>query len=144
MPIAHFHLVDGVWSDEQIANLLERASQTYSTVLESPIERVRTFVVRYRPSDVATAGVRVPDGGAPAPYFTALVLRGRPEHQRHELLSALTDVVVEELGCERSLVRGQIIQIDPEDWGIGGRPASQARSAEIAARADNEPSGPTS
>lgn len=135
MPIAHFHLVDGVWSDEQVAILLERASQAYSTVLESPIERVRTFVVRYRPSDVATGGVRVPDGGAPAPYFTALVLRGRPERQRHELLTALTDVVVEELGCARSLVRGQIIQIDPEDWGIGGRPATQARSAEISARA---------
>lgn len=135
MPIAHFHLVDGVWSDAQVGRLLERASQAYSTVLESPIERVRTFVVRYRPSDVATGGVLVRDGGAPAPYFTALVLRGRPEQERHELLTTLTDVVVDELGCERSLVRGQIIQIDPEDWGIGGQPASQARSGEIAARA---------
>lgn len=135
MPVAHFHLVDGAWDDAQVGALLERASRTYAEVLQSPVERVRVFAVRYPASDVATAGVRVDAGGDPAPYFTALVLTGRPTEQRHELLTRLTDVVVEELGCDRSLVRGQIIQVEPEDWGIGGTPASAARQGEIAARA---------
>lgn len=135
MPVAHFHLVEGAWRDDQIAALLHQAGEVYAQVLRSPVTRVRVFVVRYAATDVLTAGSVVADGGTPAPFFTALVLAGRPVEQRHELLARLTDVVVEQLACERSLVRGQIIQVEPEDWGIGGVPASALRVGEIAARA---------
>lgn len=141
MPVAHFHLVDGTWSEDQLGRLLEHASKVYAAVLESPVDRVRTYVVRYAAADVATGGMRVSDGGTPAPYFTAVVLAGRPEHQRHELLARLTDVVSEELSCDRSQVRGQVVQVDPADWGIGGRPASATRAGEIAARAGEPPPG---
>lgn len=70
-----------------------------------------------------------------APYFTAIVLAGRPAEQRHRLLAALTDILVEVLGVDRGLVRGRIIQVEPEDWGIGGTPAAAVRRDEITARA---------
>jgi len=76
-------------------------------------------------------------GGEPgrvAPYFTVIVLEGRPAEQRRRLLGALTDIVVDVLGVDRRDVRGRIIQVAPDDWGIGGVPASAARRDEIAAR----------
>ena len=46
----------------------------------------------------------------PAPYFTAIVLEGRPVEQRHRLLAEVTDLIVEVLDATRSRVRGRIIQ----------------------------------
>jgi phenylpyruvate tautomerase PptA (4-oxalocrotonate tautomerase family) len=63
------------------------------------------------------------------------VLEGRPVEQRHRLLSGFTDILVDVLGVARSRVRGRIIQVHPDDWAIGGVPASGARRDEIAARA---------
>lgn len=67
MPVAHFHLVDGAYSAEQRRRLLADASRCYAEVLDSPIERVRAFVVRYDPGDAATTGTVIADGGTPAP-----------------------------------------------------------------------------
>ena len=133
MPVAHFHIPAGRFTAAQERKLLIDASTTYSRVLDSPIERVRVFVVRYDPSCIAVAG-RV-ESGIDAPYFTAVVLAGRPRAQREDLLAALTAVVVGALGVAPDGVRGQIIEVLPENWGIAGRPASAVRSGEIAARA---------
>lgn len=130
MPVVEVHLVEGAHTPAQHAALLDGLSRTYAAVLESPIGRVRAFLTLHPPEHWATGGVL----GAPAPYFTALVLAGRPVEQRHRLLAAFTDVVVDVLGVERSLVRGRVVPVDPDDWGIGGVPASVARQAEIAAR----------
>ncbi|MET4165950.1 MULTISPECIES: tautomerase family protein [Gordonia] len=135
MPVAHFHIPIGSASTEQRAALLTAASAAYSRILDSPIERVRTFVVQYDPTDLAVAGQLMVDGGAIAPYFTAIVLAGRPAHQRAELLAAFTDLVVEHLGVDRSAVRGRIVEVAPENWGIGGIPASDVRKTEISMRA---------
>jgi len=51
------------------------------------------------------------------------------------LLGAFTDILVDTLGVDRRVVRGRIIPVSPDDWAIGGVPASSARGAEIAARA---------
>ena len=75
------------------------------------------------------------DSGVDAPYFTAIVLAGRPAAQRQALLEALTAVIVDALGVAPDAVRGQIVEVLPENWGIAGRPASAVRSGEIAARA---------
>ena len=135
MPVAHFHIPVGSASTEQRAALLTAASAAYSRVLDSPIERVRAFVVQYDPTDLAVGGQLVADGGSTAPYFTAIVLAGRPPQQRSELLAAFTDLVVEHLDVERSGVRGQIVEVAPENWGIAGQPASDVRASEIALRA---------
>ncbi|KSU61188.1 tautomerase family protein [Gordonia hongkongensis] len=135
MPVAHFHIPVGSASTEQRAALLTAASAAYSRILDSPIERVRAFVVQYDPTDLAVGGQLVADGGSAAPYFTAIVLAGRPPQQRSELLAAFTDLVVEHLDVERSGVRGQIVEVAPENWGIAGVPASDVRASEIALRA---------
>lgn len=135
MPIVTFHLAEGACSAAQAQRLLVEASALYAEVLQSPMERVRAFLRTYPREFSAVAGQVVADTGANAPYFEFLVLRGRPVEQRHALLRGFTDLLVDVLDVERELIRGQVIQLDPEDWGIGGEPASTRRQAEIAARA---------
>lgn len=134
MPVAHFHLANGSFDRDQRERLLVGASKCYSEVLDSPIERVRAFIVGYEPEAVAVGGRLVADGASAAPYFTAIVLAGRPAEQRHRLLARFTDLVVETLGVPRDSIRGQIIEVKPENWGIAGVAASAVRAEEIAAR----------
>lgn len=130
MPILEVHLVDGMHTPAQHADLLTSMSARCAEVLGSPLDRVRAYVTLHRPEHWATGGVP----GAPAPYFTAIVLQGRPAEQRRRLLGAVTDILVDVLGVDRRLVRGRIIQVHPDDWAIGGVPAGAARQSEIAAR----------
>ncbi|WP_433505726.1 tautomerase family protein [Pseudonocardia halophobica] len=135
MPVAHFHVVrDGV-DPAQRRRLLVEASRIYAEVLDSPIERVRVFVVEYDAETAAVGGEIVAEGAPAAPYFTAVVLAGRPATQRGELLARLTDLVVDVLGVERRRVRGRIVEVAPENWAIGGVGAASVRADEIAARA---------
>jgi 4-oxalocrotonate tautomerase family enzyme len=131
MPVLEVHLQEGHHSPEQHATLLARMSAAYAAVLESPVERIRAYLVLHRPEHWTAGGV---SGGEPAPYFTAIVLEGRSVEQRHRLLAELTDLLVGVLGVDRGRVRGRIVRVDPEDWAIGGVPASAARRDEIAAR----------
>lgn len=131
MPIVEVHLVEGAHTPTQHAGLLTALSARYAEVLDSPLSRIRAYLTLHEPGHWSTGG----EPGVPAPYFTAIVLAGRPAEQRHRLLAAFTDVVVDVLGVDREVVRGRIIQVDPDDWGIGGVPASAARRGEITARA---------
>jgi 4-oxalocrotonate tautomerase family enzyme len=131
MPILEVHLVEGEHSAAQHAELLAKMSTRYAEVLESPLERIRAYVTLHRPEHWATGGV----AGVEAPYFTAVVLEGRPAEQRRRLLGAFTDIIVDTLGADRRAIRGRIIQVSPDDWAIGGVQACSVRSAEIAARA---------
>ncbi|GAB84091.1 tautomerase family protein [Gordonia westfalica] len=135
MPVAHFHLPADTFDGSQQRTVLLQASRIYSEVLDSPIERVRVFIVSHPPSSIAVAGAVVAEGGAVAPYFTAIVLAGRPARQRQLLLERFTDLLVEVLAVDRAAVRGQIIEVEPDNWGIAGRAASIARADESAARA---------
>jgi phenylpyruvate tautomerase PptA (4-oxalocrotonate tautomerase family) len=130
MPILEVHLVEGAHTSTQHAELLRALSLRYAEVLESPLERVRAYLTLHRPEHWVTGG----EPGRATPYFTAIVLEGRPAEQRHRLLGAFTDILVDVLGVERRDVRGRIIQVPPDDWGIGGVPAGAARRDEIAAR----------
>ena len=130
MPILEVHLVEGAHTAAQHAELLARMSARCAEVLESPLARIRAYVTLHRPEHWATGGVL----GVEAPYFTAIVLEGRPAEQRRRLLGAFTDIIVDTLRVDRRTVRGRIIQVSPDDWAIGGVQASSARGAEIAAR----------
>lgn len=55
------------------------------------------------------------------------LLRGRSIEQKHQLLRELTDHVATTLGVERQAVRVFIVEIDPDNWGIAGMPASLIR-----------------
>lgn len=136
MPVLNIQLVEGDYSAEQHERLLIETSRFYAEVLKSPIERVRVFIQLHKPELVAIAGEPASRNGLRAPYFHFLALEGRPLEERQKLLAGFTDILVEVLGVERSLVRGGCWPIAPENWAIGGTPASVLRAAEVKARAD--------
>lgn len=135
MPIVEFHLADKAYEDHQLERLLIESSRLYAEVLACPIDRVRVFINLHPPGLAAVAGVRVSQSGARAPYFHFLVLQGRSLEERHRLLSGFTDIVVRELNADRDTVRGGCWPIAPENWAIGGVPASLRRAVEIESRA---------
>jgi len=119
--------------------LLREASDFYAAALypemdRPPVERVRAFVNDVAPGRWATGGVLVSNGAAPAPFFTCLSLRGRPALQLQDMMRGLTELTSRHLGCAADLVRGQLIEIHPEHWFIGGACANVARGDEIRAR----------
>lgn len=132
MPIVHFHLVDGQATKEQEAALLIAASELYADVLQCPMDRVRAFIQTFAPSRCAVAGKLVADDGTPAPYFEFLALEGRPLDQRQTLLAGFTDLLVKIIGAERASIRGHCQRVLPEEWAIGGTPASIVRKEHIA------------
>lgn len=133
MPVATFHTVG--CTPAQRRRLLVEGSRAYAAVLDAPVERVRVYVTDHAPDAVAVGGRVVAEGAPAAPFFTAVVLAGRPAAQRERLLAELTALAADVLEVDAALVRGHVVQVDPEDWGIGGRPAAQARAAEIRDRA---------
>ena len=131
MPIVHFHIADGYASPAQEERLLVGACQLYAEILQCPVERVRAFLHVYPPSRCAAAGTLISRSSQQAPYFEFSVLDGRPLDQRQRLLGGFTDLIVEILGVDRALVRGQCKRVAAEEWSIGGKPASEQRAAEI-------------
>lgn len=133
MPIAHFHLVEPTSGQQR--RIIEVATSIYAEAFDSPPDRIRIFIQNYPATAVGVGGVLVSEGAAQAPFFSALAMGGRPVDQRHRVLREFTALLVEVLDVDPALVRGHVVQIDPENWGIGGEPASVLRAAEIAARA---------
>ncbi|MFZ4535139.1 tautomerase family protein [Propionivibrio sp.] len=134
MPILNFHLVQGQHEQARIESLLLRSSQLFAEVLACPIDRVRVFATEHAPQHMCVGGQMVRQGDQAAPYFNFIVLRGRSLEDKHRLLAGFTDLLVEILGCPRDRVRGGVTPVEPEDWSIGGTPASLLRQAEIEAR----------
>ncbi len=135
MPVVNFHLVEGLTTPEQDERLLLGACRLYADVLRAPMERVRAFITPHRASQFAVAGDLVAHNGLHAPYFDFIVLDGRPLDERHRLLAGFTDLLVDTLGVRRELVRGSCRRVEPQDWAIGGEPASALRKDEVEARA---------
>jgi 4-oxalocrotonate tautomerase len=131
VPIIHFHVADGYATEAQEERLLVGASELYAKILQSPIERIRAFLHVYPPTRCAVAGTLVSKSSTQAPYFEFSVLDGRSLEQRQLLLSGFTELIVEILGVDRALVRGQCKRVTPEEWSIGGKPASEQRVADI-------------
>lgn len=135
MPVMEIHLVEDQFSESQHAELLGACAAHYADVLQSPVDRVRVFITLHKPALFCTGGQLARDDPRPAPYFQFIVLQGRPLDQRHALLAGFTDRIERILGVERSRIRGSCWPVPPEDWAIGGVPASVIRSEEVAARA---------
>jgi phenylpyruvate tautomerase PptA (4-oxalocrotonate tautomerase family) len=124
--ILEVHLVEGMHTPSQHAELLVAMSTRYAEVTEVPLERVRAHITLHRPELWANGGI--PADGRSAPYFTAVLLADQLELRRR-LLGALTDLLVDVLGVDRRLVHGEIVPVQPDDWAIGGVPASAAHRA---------------
>lgn len=139
MPVAQLYLVSSAYDAQAIESLLQEASAFYAAALypdmdPPPLERVRLLVTDVAPQHWATGGTPVSRGAAPAPYFTCIAMKGRSPERINALMAGFTDLIVQHLGCDRTLVRGRLIEIEPEHWFISGTPASQTRAAEVAAR----------
>ena len=135
MPIVNFHLVEGLTTPAQDERLLIGACQLYAEVLKAPMERVRAFITLHKATHFAVAGGLVAHNRLHAPYFDFIVLDGRSLEDRHRLMRGFTDLLVDTLGVRRDLVRGSCRRVEPQDWAIGGEPASVIRKEEVAARA---------
>lgn len=107
MPIVTHHLADEQYSDEQVQHLATASAPVNAAILERPVDRVRGFVRLYRPQMCLVAGEIVAQAAPAAPY----------------------------LGPPRELVRGGAIEIERNDWAIGGAPASVRRRDDVRARA---------
>jgi 4-oxalocrotonate tautomerase len=136
MPILHFHLAEGQYTQPQHEKLLLESSRFFAEVLRCPIDRVRVFIHLFRPDLAAVGGKLVSNDVQRAPYFSFIVLEGRSLEDRQRLLRGFTDIVVDVLQVDRGLVRGGIVPVHPENWSIGGEPASVKREAEVRARAE--------
>lgn len=135
MPLVNFHVVEQCCTAEQRKALLKAASQLYSEVLASPMERVRAFITLRNAEECAVGGELVSNNQLHAPVFEFLVLEGRSLEERQRLMSGFTQLLVEVLGVDPTLVRGRCIRVPPRDWCIGGTGADSVREQEIAAQA---------
>ena len=135
MPILEYHLIAGAHRDNDIAELLLASSKLYADELACPIDRVRVLVTTHAPQHVAVGGYLLSEGGHNAPHFHFLVLQGRSEAQCQALIAGFTDLLARILKVDKQLIRGGCWPIAPEHWGIGGKPASAMRAAEIKSRA---------
>lgn len=134
MPIVEYRIPAGHYPGEAVTTLLEKSCDLFAEVLECPLDRVRALAHEVSPHATCVGGTMVSEGGMAAPYFTFFLLDGRPEAVRHRLLAGFTDLLVECLGVDRSVVRGAVTIVAPTNWAIGGTPASIVRADEVAAR----------
>ncbi len=132
MPVFNVHLVEGRGTPDQQRQLLVEATAFIAGVLKSPAERIRAGITLHQPAHWLAGGEPSDD----SPFFSMVALEGRPLHERQQLLAGLTDLIVKNLGVPKDKVRGCIWRIHPEDWAIGGTPASVLREAEVRARAE--------
>jgi phenylpyruvate tautomerase PptA (4-oxalocrotonate tautomerase family) len=132
MPVLEVHLVEGLHTPAQHAELLVALSTRYAEVTDVPLDRVRAHLTLHRPELWANGGI--PADGRSAPYFTAVLFSDRPAELRRRLLGALTDLIVDVLGVDRRLVHGEVVPVHPDDWAVGGVPGGTSRRAFAATR----------
>lgn len=133
MPILNIHLVAGHHAPAQVETLLVQCSELFAEVLRCPVDRIRTMVTEHAPRQMCIGG-KLASEAEPAPFFSFYVLEGRSLEDRQRLLAGFVDLIARILGVDRSRIRGCVERIEPEDWTIGGTPASVLRQAEIEAR----------
>ncbi|MFC5232246.1 4-oxalocrotonate tautomerase [Pseudonocardia zijingensis] len=118
MPVLEIHLVEGLHTSAQHAELLVVMSTRYAEITGVPRDRVRAHITLHRPELWANGAI--PADGRSAPYFTAVVYTDHPAELRRRLLGALTDLLVDVLGVDRRLVHGQLVPVQPDDCAVGG------------------------
>lgn len=141
MPIANIHVLAG-HPRPVLKRLLREVSVAFARAIESPPERLQVWITEVDPGLYAITGEpadevlqRLPRGQAEIPLIRMALMEGRPVEMLHRVMADLSEVVAGVLGGDPQRVRVQIDPIHPDRWAIGGVPASQARAAELAARA---------
>ena len=135
MPVLTYELVQGQHDDQALKTLLTRSAALFAEVTESPVDRIRVMLDERAPTHVCVGETLISESGVSAPFFSFWLLKGRPIEQAHQLLEGFTALLVEILEVDRSSIRGVVTMVEPEQWAIGGVPASVLRQKEIDARA---------
>ena len=134
MPILNVQLDTSRYAPEALNAFMQQATDTFAETLGCPKERIRVYL-RDTPAHLMCVGGAVAeDEAVDAPFFEFFLLQGRPPEHRDRLLVAFTQLLVDCLGIEKSVIRGYCCHVPPEDWTIAGVPAGNKRSDEIAAR----------
>jgi len=59
------------------------------------------------------------------PFIQIKLWKGRNKEQKEELIKRITDATCEAIGCPDRAVQIVIEEIEKENWGISGQPASE-------------------
>ena len=140
MPIAEIAVLAG-HPRPTLQRLLREVSRAYAEVLGAPQDRLQVWIEERDPGLYAIGGEPAEVALATAdraevevPLVRLYLLGDRPRAQIGAAIARLTQVVAEVLGGDPDRVRVAVIRVPPEEWGIGGVPASERRRAEIEAR----------
>lgn len=136
MPVLKIYLDTGEYTPKQLSGLLECASAKFAETLLSPKTRVRVYL-QDTPSSMAMVGDSY-TGEKQSAFFKFYILKGRPPDQKTLLFKIFTDLISTELGIPIEEIRGVCREVHPEDWSIGGLPASGVRKHEIRARKNKQ------
>jgi len=141
MPVAHINLLQG-HSPEALRQIIVDVSDAMSRILVAPKDRLYVWITQH---DLQLFGL----GGVPAsealkhgdrralemPYVEMVLMKGRPREQFTAIMDAVTAIVARHARCDPQRIRIHIVEGNPDNWAIGGVPASLARAAELASRA---------
>lgn len=141
MPVVTFYLVANSYTDTQYERLATESCHILAEVLDTPIDRTRAFISLYPRGLAAVAGEMLPEGSGGAPFFHFYIGSRRPKEHRPVVLARLTDLLVDALGVDRSLIRGYADPTEAEDWGVAGVPLNLARAAEFQPAAPDAQAG---
>lgn len=132
MPVIQIDLMEG-HDDEVHRALIQRCTARYAEIVGGPVERFRSTVVTFPPSRWGLGGE--PGAQRVSPLIRLTLLAGRPPEMLRRLVVEVSEVCADALGIDVADVRMLITEMAGTHWGIGGVPASEARAAELAARA---------
>ncbi len=132
MPLIQIDLMEGHPAEVHEA-LIKRCTALYAEIVVAPIERFRASVNVFPAAQWGLGGV--PGSGKVSPLVQIHLMEGRPIELLHRLLREMSVLVAEILDIPVENTRVYLTEIPVTHWGIGGVPASEARAAEIAARA---------
>jgi 4-oxalocrotonate tautomerase family enzyme len=140
MPVAHIHLLEG-HSRDALQTIIAEVTEAMSRILDAPKERFMVWITEIDPDLWGVAGR--PAGAVLAerdrasvetPFVQMVLMEGRPLAQYHAVIDEVSSIVARALKSDKSRIRVQIMQAQPDFWGIGGVPYSILRADELAAR----------
>jgi 4-oxalocrotonate tautomerase family enzyme len=134
MPLIQIDLMEG-YPEAAHQALIQRCTALYAEIVVAPIERFRASVNVFPAAQWGLGGV--PGSEKVSPLIQIHLMEGRPVELLHRLLREMSVLVAEILNIPVENTRVYLTEIPVTHWGIGGVPASEARAAEIAARAAN-------
>lgn len=61
------------------------------------------------------------------PFIQVTMLQGRTAEQKHDLIKKVSQATSDALGVPIERVRMAIVEVTPDEWGIGGEPVAKVR-----------------